>query len=555
MFKNLKLTPKIGGFIAATLIFTSTAGFFITKHRVNKQQEAEFVDKLRKTDGMAGSLRTFFSANSEMYAPNHNFKTLKQVPVVVAWSVAREYAESHGMKFTTPSLTPRNPANTPDEFEARALHAFESDSSLTEYYDRAVVNGAELMRYAQPVRLTEDCLLCHGGPAGEKSFFGYSKEGMKTGDLRGAFVVTAPLTALNEASSSNSVALLLINLGMLLAAMTAVYFVVRRLVVKPIKDVVDRVKDIAQGEGDLTQRVHLESADETGELAKWFNIFMEKLQSTISKVGLATRGLTSSSEQLSGVSHQMSSTAEETSAQSSVVAAAAEQVTQNLHTVATATEEMTASIKEIAKNAGDAARVASEAVRTADTTNATIVGLSQHSAEIGQVIKLITSIAQQTNLLALNATIEAARAGDAGKGFAVVASEVKNLAEETAKATEEISHKIETIQQDSRGAVDAIGQISAVIAQVNDISNTIATAVEEQTATTNEIARNVSEAARGSSEVAENIIAVATAAKDTTEGAVNTQTAAGDLLGMAQELARLVGQFKYDQADRAGISG
>ncbi len=547
MLKNLKLAPKIGLFIAATLIVTCTGGFFITQHRVNKQQEEAFVDKLRKTDGMAGNLRTFFSANSEMYAPNHNFKALKQVPVVAAWSVAREYAESHGMKFTTPSLTPRNPANTPDEFEAKALHAFESDSSLTEYYARAVVNGGEVMRYAQPVRLTEDCLLCHGDPAGEKSFFGYSKEGMKAGDLKGAFVVTAPLDALNEAASSNSVALVLINLGMLLAAMAALYLVVRSFVVKPIKDVVDRVKDIAQGEGDLTQRVHLESGDETGELAKWFNIFMEKLQSTISKVGVATRSLSSSSEQLSDVSHQMSSNAEETSVQSSVVAAAAEQVTQNLQTVATATEEMTASIKEIAKNASDAARIATAAVKTTDTTNATIAGLGQHSAEIGQVVKLITSIAQQTNLLALNATIEAARAGDAGKGFAVVASEVKNLAEETAKATEEISRKIETIQQDSRGAVEAIAEIGVIIGQVNDISNTIASAVEEQTATTNEIARNVSEAAQGSRGVAENITAVATAAKGTTEGASNTQAAAGELSGMAQELARLVGQFKCDQ--------
>ena len=161
------------------------------------------------------------------------------------------------------------------------------------------------------------------------------------------------------------------------------------------------------------------------------------------------------------------------------------------------------------------------------------------------MVKVITSIAQQTNLLALNATIEAARAGEAGKGFAVVAHEVKELAKETAKATEDISQKIKAIQGNTKGAVDAIGQITSIINQLNDISNTIASAVEEQTATTNEISRNVSEAAKGSSQIVENVVSVATAAKSTTEGATNTQTAAQELARMAAELQQLVGEFKF----------
>ena len=259
-------------------------------------------------------------------------------------------------------------------------------------------------------------------------------------------------------------------------------------------------------------------------------------------LGRFANSLAASSKQLSAVSQEMSSNAEETSIQADVVAAAAEEVTNSMQTVGTSTEEMTASIREIAKNAHEAAKVATSAVRSAESTNATMAKLGQSSAEIGEVVKVITSIAQQTNLLALNATIEAARAGEAGKGFAVVANEVKELAKETAKATEGISRKIELIQANTSGAIATISEIGGIIAQINDISNTIASAVEEQAATTNEIARNVAEAVRGSAQVTENITAVATAAKSTTSGAAGTQQEAEELARMAAGLQKLVGR-------------
>jgi len=249
--------------------------------------------------------------------------------------------------------------------------------------------------------------------------------------------------------------------------------------------------------------------------------------------------LASSAEELTAVSSQMASNAEETSSQASVVSAASEQVSKNVQTVATGVEEMNAAIREIAKNASDAARVSQEAVATAATANATISKLGESSLEIGKVIKVITSIAEQTNLLALNAPIEAARAGEAGKGFAVVANEVKELAKETAKATEDISRKIEAIQGDTQGTVDSIRMIGEVIAQINDISNTIASAVEEQTATANEMSRNVAEAAKGTSEIAQNITSVAMASQNTTQGAANCQQAAAEMSRMAQELQQL----------------
>jgi methyl-accepting chemotaxis protein len=296
--------------------------------------------------------------------------------------------------------------------------------------------------------------------------------------------------------------------------------------------------------GDLTRDdLTVHSKDELGDLTTAINKMSGSLKRTILAITENAVQVASASEELTAVSQQMSANAEETSAQAKVVSSATAQVSQNLQTVATGAEEMGASIKEIAKNATEAAKVATSAVKVAETANATVSKLGDSSTEIGQVIKVITSIAQQTNLLALNATIEAARAGEAGKGFAVVANEVKELAKETAKATEDISRKIEAIQTDTKAAVEAIASISEVINQVNGISNTIASAVEEQNATTNEMARNVSEAARGSGEITSNIAGVTEAAGSTSRGASDTQKAAQQLVETSRALRDLVGKF------------
>lgn len=326
---------------------------------------------------------------------------------------------------------------------------------------------------------------------------------------------------------------------------------VSRSIFRRLGDLTGRIQDIAQGEGDLTKRIEITSNDEVGESARWFNLFVERLHGIISQLAVTSERVAQASNEVLATSQNISANSEETSSQATVVASAGEQVSTNVGAVAAATQEMLVSIREIAKNSSEAAQIAKNAVKVAESTNRTVEKLGESSAEIGNVIKVITSVAQQTNLLALNATIEAARAGEAGKGFAVVASEVKDLANETAKATEDISRKIEMIQFESKSAVQAIGEICSVITHIDEISNTIAAAVERQTATTNEMTRNVTEAAKGSSEIARNIVGVADAAQSTAAGASETNNAARELAGMATQMQTMLQQFKLRKHEGA----
>ena len=331
----------------------------------------------------------------------------------------------------------------------------------------------------------------------------------------------------------------------IIAVSVLTLLVTRVIVTGPIRQLLDRFPDVAGGEADLTQRVEVASRDEIGQLGESFNAFASRIQTDMSAIGGQASTLANSADQMRSLSQQIASANEETSAQASMVSAAAEQVSANVQSVATATEELNANTREIAASASEASQVATRAVEIAGETKITFDQLGESGTTIGNVVKVIYAIAEQTNLLALNATIEAARAGEAGKGFAVVADEVKKLANQTAQATEEISSTAEVISNHTRLAGEAIEEISTIIRSIHDIQTTIASGVEEQTATTAEIAHSVTEAATGSSEIAERIAGIAAAVQQTAAASTSSHEGADQLAALAAELQQIVGRFTY----------
>jgi methyl-accepting chemotaxis protein len=353
----------------------------------------------------------------------------------------------------------------------------------------------------------------------------------------------ATATATEQSGSASRTTIVVTALVALLAAGGAAV-VITGSIVTPLRRLRERLDGIAHGDGDLTVRLDVAGRDELTEVSGLFNTFVAQIADTVREVATSATTLAAATEQLTGNASMIAAASEEASAQAGVVADASGQLSGSIDGFSMAAGELGQSIGEIAQNASAAARVAATAVELAEQTTATVTALGRSSAEITGVVAMITGVAEQTNLLALNATIEAARAGDAGKGFAVVASEVKDLAQETARATGDITTRIEQIQAETSAAVTAIDQIAQVIAQINDYQASIAGAVEEQTATAAQLTSTVADAASGTRDISSNITGVADAATSTARSVGECQQAVAELARMSAHLQQTVSRFR-----------
>lgn len=491
------------------------------------------------------------------------------IPVVAAWKAIQQVADKEGYEFRTPSLNPRNKKNTPDPQEAAILDKL-SRQKLPEYFE--VDQARNQIVYARPILLTEDCMICHGDPSrgkGGKDVLGFPMEGWHAGEPHGAFLLKArmdPVDAQVKAGMWKSAAwltpiALLIGLG--------AYLVTRRISA-PLTEAVEVMQAIASG--DLTAEVHTSNNDETGDMAAAMKKMCMGLRGIVKELSDSVLSLSSMSASLSdnsshmsdgsrdvsGRAHSVAAAAEEMSVNVSTVAAGMDQTAANLSHVSENTEQMTSTIGEIATNSERARSITEDAKGQAARITAQMNQLGDAAREIGKVTEAITEISSQTNLLALNATIEAARAGAAGKGFAVVANEIKELAQQTATATEDIKARIEGVQSSTASSIDEIEKVSRIIDEVSHIVSTIAAAIEEQATVTKDISRNIADASAGVQEanarvsessaatrdIAKEIVVVDHAASELVNGSEQVRNSSVELATVADHLSAAMRQFR-----------
>ncbi|MFA6008549.1 MAG: methyl-accepting chemotaxis protein [Desulfobacteraceae bacterium] len=490
---------------------------------------------------------------------------MEVVPIVTALNTAKVKAGELNYTFRAPKFSPRNPENTPSEFEGKVLKELEAKN----LEEKVIVDNMNVY-YFKPIKLTKECLFCHGDPAGEKDVVGGVKEGWREGEIHGAFEI---ISSLKEAEAKVSMAKISVTgftIAILGVILVFAWMMIQKSVITPLQQFEKIIKAVASG--DMTREVQVKSDDEFGVMAHALDSMRNELKNIFSTVksralslkdagknlGVVSKKMTDSASETLGKSNSVAVAAEEMSVSMSTVAAAVEETSTNVSIIASAADQMITTINEIASRSEVANKSTKEAVEKSKTASDRVGELGKAASEIGKVTEAITEISEQTNLLALNATIEAARAGEAGKGFAVVANEIKELARQTAHATYEIKQKIEGIQASTKATISQIGEISDSVSHVNDIVGEIFTAIDEQAHTTREIAGNVGQASIGirevssnvsetsivSIEVAKDIAQVSRLSDEMAKNSLTVKDSSGNLNNMAEEFSKMMDRFK-----------